>query len=77
MIPVPPNAPDILPTPEPAVPTRRGGEAVPPLVLQAFDEIDELRRTIAGLRTRLEALENRLAGFGPLEQRVAALESGS
>ena len=74
MIPVPPNAPDILPAPEPIGLGPRGGEPVPPLVLQALDEIDELMRIVAELRKRLRPLEHRTAGFGALEQRVAALE---
>lgn len=74
MIPVPPNAPDILPAPEPIGLGPRGGEPVSPLVLQALDEIDELKRTVAELRKRLETLEHRIAGLGSLEQRVAALE---
>ncbi|HEY5604911.1 MAG TPA: hypothetical protein VIL45_00135 [Thermoplasmata archaeon] len=50
---------------------------MPPLVLQAFDEIEDLKRTIAELRKRLDALELRIAGFGALEQRVSDLESGT
>jgi len=77
MIPVPPNAPDVLPGPESIGPVPRGGEPMPPLVLQAFDEIEDLKRTIAELRKRLDALEHRIAGLGVLEQRLSDLESGT
>ncbi len=50
---------------------------MPPLVLQAFDEIEDLKRTIAELRKRLDALEHRIAGLGVLEQRLSDLESGT
>lgn len=76
MIPVPPGPGDILPSPETIGPVPRGGgEPVQPLVLQAFVEIDELKRLMGEFRKRLEALEHRLAGTDALEQRVAALEA--
>gem|GEM_PF-3704722 len=53
----------------------RGGVPTPPLVLQAFDEIEGLKRAFADLRKRLEALEHRFAGLESLEQRIAALEA--
>ena len=65
MIPVPPNAPDVLPGPEPIGVGPRGGEPLPPLVLQAFDEIEELKRTLAELRKRFEALEHRVVALEP------------
>lgn len=74
MIPVPPGPSDLPTSPEGLHPRPRGGEPVPPLVLQAFNDIDDLKRSIADLRKRLDALEHRLAGLGTLEQRVAALE---
>lgn len=77
MIPVPPGPGDVLPTPESIGPIPRCcGEPAPPLVLQAFDEIDVLKRLIADLRKRIEALEHRLAGIDALEARVAAFETG-
>jgi hypothetical protein len=66
MIPVPPGPGDILPSPETSRPILRGGEPVP-LVMQAMEEIDVLKRGLADLLKRLEALEG----------RVAALESRS
>ena len=38
---------------------------MPPLVLQAFDEIEELKRTLAELRKRFEALEHRVVALEP------------
>lgn len=67
MIPVPPGPGDILPTPEGSRPLR-GGESVP-LALQAMDEIDALKRTLADLLKRLEGIEGRVAA---LESRRSA-----
>ncbi|TMA06884.1 MAG: hypothetical protein E6J93_00620 [Methanobacteriota archaeon] len=76
MIPVPPPG-DVLPTPEPTGPVPRGGEPTPPLVLHAFDEIENLKRVVVELQKRLEALEHRLAGMDALQQRIAALENAA
>lgn len=75
MIPVQPSPGDILPTPESIGPVPRGGPPAPPLVLHVFDAIEDLKRLVAEIRTRLEALEHRLAGMDALEQRIAALEA--
>ncbi len=64
MIPVPRGPGDIPVPPEEPRPAVRGGGA-PPLVLQALEEIDALRKA-------LEALVKRIEG---LEQRVASLET--
>lgn len=66
MIPVPPGPGDILPSPETARPILRGGEPMP-LVMQAMEEIDALKRSLADLAKRLEALEGRVSG---LESRL-------
>ena len=63
MIPVSPGRGDIPVSPESIGPVPRGGEPVPPLVLQAFDEIEGLKRLVAELVRRIEALEHRLAGL--------------
>jgi hypothetical protein len=76
MIPVPPGPSDIRPAPEPIGPIGRGSEPIPPLVLAAFDEIDGLKKLVAELRKRLEAIEHRLSGIAAIEQRLAALEAG-
>ncbi|HKZ89129.1 MAG TPA: hypothetical protein VJ300_02605 [Thermoplasmata archaeon] len=68
MIPVPPGPGDILPTPEGSRPLRGGGESMP-LVLQAMDEIDALKRNLADLLKRLESVEGRVAA---LESRRSA-----
>jgi hypothetical protein len=73
MIPVPPGPSDVVPSPEPFGGVPRGGS--PPLVLAAFDEIEGLKRLVAELRTRLEALEQRVSGMAGIEKRVAALET--
>lgn len=75
MIPVPPGPSDVVPSPEPFGGIPRGGASPPPLVLAAFDEIEGLKRLIAELQKRLEALEQRVAGMASIEQRVTALEA--
>lgn len=78
MIPVPLGPSDVMPSPEPFGGVPRGGEPVPPLVLAAFDEIEGLKKLVAELRKRLDALEHLVSGVTALEERVTALEaSGS
>lgn len=60
MIPVPPGPGDIPRPPEEPRPYPRGGEPLP-LVMQAMEEIDALKRTLGELTKRLEALEHRVA----------------
>jgi hypothetical protein len=62
MIPVPPGPGDILPSPETSRPILRAGEPMP-LVMQAMEEIDALKRGVADLLKRLEALEGRVAAL--------------
>ncbi len=64
MIPVPGGPGDIPPGPEQPMPAPRGGEPVS-LVFHAMEELDSVKRAVAALVKRLDALE----------RRVAALES--
>lgn len=62
MIPQPPGPGDLYPSPEGTRPIGRG-EAPVPLVFQALEEIDALKKALADLAKRLEALEQRVAGL--------------
>ena len=62
MIPVPRGPGDLPPTPEQPKPIVRGIEPAS-LALQAMQEIETLKETVAGLVKRLEALEHRVAGL--------------
>ena len=62
MIPVPRGPGDIPAPPEEPRPAVRGGDSTP-LVFQALEEIEALRRTIAELVKRLEGLEHRVAAL--------------
>jgi len=62
MIPVPRGPGDLPPMPEEPRPIIRGAEPTS-LVLQAMDEIDALKKAVAGLVKRLEALEHRVASM--------------
>ena len=63
MIPPPPGPGDIPPTPEGFHPVVRGGGEPTPLVTQALDEIEVLKRTLGELVKRLDALERRVAAL--------------
>ncbi len=62
MIPIPRGPGDIPTPPEEPRPAQRGG-GTPPLVLQALEEIDSLRKTLEGFVKRIEALEHRVAAL--------------
>lgn len=66
MIPVPSGPGDLIPSPEASRPILRGGEPMP-LVMQAMEEIDGLKRSLAETLKRLEGLEGRIAA---LESRM-------
>lgn len=62
MIPVPRGPGDLPVPPEEPRPTVRGGDSTP-LVFQALEEIEALKRTFAELLKRLEALEHRVVAL--------------
>ena len=68
MIPTPPGPGDLPPTPEGFHPVVRGGEPTP-LVTQAMEKIDGLKRAFGDLMRRVESVEGRLGAF---ESRLSA-----
>ncbi len=62
MIPTPRGPGDLPVPPEEPGPAIRRGESGS-LVLQALEEIEELKRSLAELVKRLEALEHRVSGL--------------
>ncbi len=65
MIPVPGGPGDIPPGPEQPMPAPRGGEPVS-LVFHAMEEMDSVKRAVAALVKRLDALEHRVAALESL-----------
>jgi len=62
MIPTPRGPGDLVPSPEGTALPKLGGEPQP-LALQALEEIEGLKRSVAEIAKRLEALEHRVAGL--------------
>ena len=62
MIPVPRGPGDLPVPPEEPRPAVRGGEPVP-LVFQALEELESLKRSLADLLKRFDGLEHRVSAL--------------